>query len=318
MAVGGSTGNGRAGADELTANGHKPSNGSGPGSSSSWSWPAPTTASSIITPLDEDAATPGTWFEPPEPGRTPLLAPALDEPTQRWAVPNGWSPLAPAPAPIEPSVGSATSLGSAGSVADDLASSPPIDASVIDEPPPAPEAPAAAPASVRRRGKPRVRRVTRVVRRVDAWSVLKLSVIFFVTLYVVALTSGLLLWSVAVSTGTINNVESVIETLFGLQTFTFDGRKLFEASWVLGALAVVAGTLLSVTLAVIFNLICDLTGGIRVTVLEEEVQLERPVRAPRRWSRGAADGATDEVSSSVYTTIEQRRDEIDATGNGAV
>jgi hypothetical protein len=47
---------------------------------------------------------------------------------------------------------------------------------------------------------------------------------------------------------------------------------------VLGAILVVAGTGLNVTLAVLFNLISDLMGGVRVTVLEEEVILrQRPV-----------------------------------------
>jgi hypothetical protein len=128
------------------------------------------------------------------------------------------------------------------------------------------------------RRRPRVRKVTRIVRRVDAWGVFKISVIFYVILYVILLVAGVLLWNLANTTGTVANVEGFIRDLFGLKTFEFDGEKLFRASWVLGAILVVAGTGLNVTLAILFNLISDLVGGVRVTVLEEEVILrERPV-----------------------------------------
>ena len=128
------------------------------------------------------------------------------------------------------------------------------------------------------RRRPRVRKVTRIVRRVDAWGVFKISVIFYVILYIILLVAGILLWNLANTTGTVANVEGFVRDLFGLKTFEFDGEKLFRASWVLGAILVVAGTGLNVTLAVLFNLISDLVGGVRVTVLEEEVILrERPV-----------------------------------------
>jgi hypothetical protein len=128
------------------------------------------------------------------------------------------------------------------------------------------------------RRRPRVRKVTRIVRRVDAWGVFKISVIFYVILYIILLVAGVLLWNLANTTGTVANVEGFIRDLFGLKTFEFDGEKLFRASWVLGAILVVAGTGLNVTLAILFNLISDLVGGVRVTVLEEEVILrERPV-----------------------------------------
>jgi hypothetical protein len=128
------------------------------------------------------------------------------------------------------------------------------------------------------RRRPRVRKVTRIVRRVDAWGVFKISLIFYVILYIILLVAGILLWNLANTTGTVANVEGFVRDLFGLKTFEFDGEKLFRASWVLGAILVIAGTGLNVTLAVLFNLISDLVGGVRVTVLEEEVILrERPV-----------------------------------------
>ncbi len=120
----------------------------------------------------------------------------------------------------------------------------------------------------------RVRRVVRVVREIDVWSVLKVGAVFHLALYVVLLVTSVLLWNVAGATGTVDNIESFMES-FGWDTFTFDGGALFRNVGVLGFFLAVLGTGLWVIGAVVFNLIAELVGGVRVTVLEEEV-VERP------------------------------------------
>ncbi len=121
--------------------------------------------------------------------------------------------------------------------------------------------------------RPRMRRVVRVVRDIDAWSVFKVGLVFHLVLYVIALIAMTLLWSVASSTGTIENVENFFES-FGWETFTFDGPSLFANFAAFGLLAALLGTGLWVVGAVVFNLITELVGGVRVSVLEEEVVLE--------------------------------------------
>lgn len=121
-------------------------------------------------------------------------------------------------------------------------------------------------------GKPRVRRVTRVIRDIDPWSVFKVGLAFHLVLYFVVLISLVLIWSVAKSTGTVDNVENFMES-FGWETFKFDGGKIFSSLWVLGLFVVILYTGLWVLAATIFNLITDLVGGVRVTVLEEEVRI---------------------------------------------
>jgi len=128
---------------------------------------------------------------------------------------------------------------------------------------------------------PRVRRVTRVVRDVDPWSVLKVGLVFHFVLYLTLLVASVLLWSVASATGTIDNIERFLES-FGWESFQFDGSALFVNTLVLGLFGVVLLTAMWVLAATVFNLITDLVGGIRVSVLEEEVVL-KPVEAdPRR------------------------------------
>ena len=134
----------------------------------------------------------------------------------------------------------------------------------------------AKPTVVRRR-RPRVRRVTRVVRHVDTWSVFKVALVFNAILYLVCLTAGVLLWNVAYATGTIDNIEKFFEQ-FGWQSFEFKGGELFHNGWIAGLFLAIGLTGLAVLVATIFNLITDLVGGIRVSVLEEEVVERSPAR----------------------------------------
>jgi len=118
--------------------------------------------------------------------------------------------------------------------------------------------------------KPRVRRVTRVVRHVDPWSVFKIALVANVVLYLIVLTAGVLLWNVAYATGTVDNVERFFES-FGWSSFEFNGGEIYHNAWIGGLFLVIGLTGLAVLLATLFNLITDLVGGMRFTVLEEEV-----------------------------------------------
>jgi hypothetical protein len=119
-------------------------------------------------------------------------------------------------------------------------------------------------------GRLRARKVRRVVRHIDPWSVLLLSLGFYFCLFVVLMVSGVLLWSIASATGTISQIEGVIKESFAEKSFTFDGVKLFRASFLGGLVLVIVGSGLNVLLCTLFNLISDLVGGVRVTVIEEE------------------------------------------------
>ena len=118
--------------------------------------------------------------------------------------------------------------------------------------------------------KRRVRKVTRVVRHVDPWSVFKIAIIANTVLYVTLLTASVLLWNVAYATGTIENLERFFES-FGWQSFTFNGGEIYHAVWIAGLFGVLGLTGLTLLFATLFNLITDLIGGVRFTVLEEEV-----------------------------------------------
>ncbi len=127
----------------------------------------------------------------------------------------------------------------------------------------------------------RVRRVRRLVRHIEPWSVLKVSLVFYLCVWGLLVIATRMLWSAADEAGTIGKVESFIEELFALETFEFDTAQIFRI-FVLGGLVLVVGGIgVTVVLVVLFNLISDLTGGVRFTMVEEETAVRQ-----RRLRRG--------------------------------
>lgn len=122
----------------------------------------------------------------------------------------------------------------------------------------------------------RARKVHRIVRHVEPWSVLKISLVFYFCLWVTLLIAGAVLWQVALSSGLVDNVESFIQDIFVLKSFTFDAAQVFRAYAIAGLIMVIAATGFTVLMAVLFNLISDLMGGIRVTVIQEETARPGP------------------------------------------
>jgi hypothetical protein len=125
-------------------------------------------------------------------------------------------------------------------------------------------------------------RTRRVVRRLDPWSVFKVSVIFYVAVYGILLVAAVLLWLAATATGLRDNVEQVIADLIASGKFHFVGSELLRAGAVGGAMLVVFGTAANVMLAVLYNLISDLVGGLSIVVEDRPVRAARTKKPARR------------------------------------
>ena len=134
----------------------------------------------------------------------------------------------------------------------------------------------------RRRVRLQARRVRRIVRHIEVWSVLKVSILFYACLWAVFLIAGFMIWGVAESSGTVGKLETLITELFALDTFTFDGRQIFRGYALGGLVLAIAGSTLNVLMCLLFNLISDLSGGIRITMVEEETVRPTPPRRRRR------------------------------------
>lgn len=141
------------------------------------------------------------------------------------------------------------------------------------------------------RGSFRVRRVRRLLRHIEPWSVLKITLVFYFCIWGLVAISTRMLWSAAEDAGTIAKVEHFVEELFTLETFEFDSGQIMRVFTLGGLVLVIGGTGLTVLLVVLFNLISDLMGGVRFTMIEEETAVRQ-----RRLRHG--DEEVDETGSA--------------------
>jgi len=126
---------------------------------------------------------------------------------------------------------------------------------------------------------PQGRRSRLIIRRVDPWTVLKFSVLLYLSMYFVILVAGIVLWGVATATGVRGNIESFVGQLIASDNFKFEAGQILRSSVIGGALLVMVGSAANILMAVLFNLISDVVGGIGISVEE------RPPRRARRADR---------------------------------
>ena len=110
----------------------------------------------------------------------------------------------------------------------------------------------------------------RVVRTVDALTVLKFSGLFYLSLYTVVLVAAVILWSVASFAGVVDDLEDFAKELFGWKEFGLKPGQILVGSAIGGAVVVLIGTGMNVLAAVLYNLISDVVGGVEVTVIEDD------------------------------------------------
>lgn len=122
------------------------------------------------------------------------------------------------------------------------------------------------------------RRVRRVVRHIDTWSVFKVATIFVACIWGVVVLASLLIWRAAVTSGSVENTEDFIVDL-GFEDFNFNPQQMFEALLSAGAVIAIAAIFFIWLLTVLFNLICDITGGLRITMIEQDLADARKRRA---------------------------------------
>ncbi len=112
----------------------------------------------------------------------------------------------------------------------------------------------------------------------------KIAAVFAACGYVVAMISGYLLWRAADRVGTISGIEGFLQDSGSYDSFQIIGSVVFRVAAI--ALLVLAVVVVAVVVlgAVLFNLISDLTGGIRMTVIDEDLIVaparRRPSSAP--------------------------------------
>lgn len=125
---------------------------------------------------------------------------------------------------------------------------------------------------------PSPRRIRVQVRRVSPWSVLKVSLIFYACLLVVVLVGVAILLMILDAIGVLEPVESFIGD-FGFGTtvgqrgeaqavFEIDMGWVMRTLFLIGAISFALWAAFTMFMALLYNLIADLVGGVEVTLVE--------------------------------------------------
>jgi hypothetical protein len=108
-----------------------------------------------------------------------------------------------------------------------------------------------------------------VVRRVAPLSVLKVSVLFYLSAGLVLLVAGVLLWSGAHAVGLIGNLESFMGDI-GFSDFRLEGDQVLKAWLIVGSVLVVGGSFANLLMAMLYNLLADVVGGVKLLLAEDD------------------------------------------------
>jgi hypothetical protein len=131
----------------------------------------------------------------------------------------------------------------------------------------APRAPKARPVAVA----PRERRFRQTITKVDIWTVLKLSLCFYLSAMFVTLIALVALWVIADAAGVIGSVENFLGDLLSAKDFTFLSGEVLRGAILIALVVVALQVVITVIAASFYNIFAELFGGLEITVREEEV-----------------------------------------------
>lgn len=142
-----------------------------------------------------------------------------------------------------------------------------------------------------------VRRVRRIIRRIDPWTVLKVSLVFNAIVALIFVLGTWVTWSLALRRGIPERIVDIFESL--TLTITIEGELYFRIVVLLAIIGAILATAFMTIGAVLYNLIADLVGGIEISVLEETY---RPAATRTRllpWSATPTGDSRDSEDASL-------------------
>jgi hypothetical protein len=107
-----------------------------------------------------------------------------------------------------------------------------------------------------------------MVRRVDPWSVLKISLVFYSCMLIIAMLANAILWAFIARLGLIQQATEIAGALN--IALTINTGNILQATFLVGVLFVIFLSSTNVFLAFLYNLVADLIGGVRIDLAEDE------------------------------------------------
>lgn len=126
-----------------------------------------------------------------------------------------------------------------------------------------------------------VRRVRRIIRKIDPWTTLKVSAVVWAVIGLAFVLGAVIFWSVLDRAGIPDRlVDFMVEiTLIEEGTNPFANTEQFLRFLIFGSVVNwVLFTGLSVAVAVVYNLVSDVVGGLEIVVLEETLNPVAPAQ----------------------------------------
>lgn len=137
-----------------------------------------------------------------------------------------------------------------------------------------------------------VQRLRRVVRKIDPWSVLKVSLIFNAIMALVFVLGTVVFWAIFVNAGIPQRINE-LALLIGLENgINLEGAVYFRIVLLLSIIGMILLTGFMTLGAVVYNLISDIVGGVEFIVLEETTptgtrpRVSMPIAPARSTPRG--------------------------------
>jgi hypothetical protein len=107
-----------------------------------------------------------------------------------------------------------------------------------------------------------------VIRKVDPWSVLRFSLLFYFCLLLIVLLGSAIIFAILKAFGVIANFEELFTSLE--LNVKISGGAIFKWLFITGVLGTVVWSAITVFGAFLYNLIADVVGGIEVSVSERD------------------------------------------------
>jgi hypothetical protein len=143
-----------------------------------------------------------------------------------------------------------------------------------------------------------VRRVRRIIRKIDPWTVLKVGLVLNTIGALVWVLGVWVAWSIAVQRG----IPEAFVDVFSRLTIAVspDGELYFRVIVMLAIIGVIVMTALMTLVAVLYNLISDVVGGVELIMLEEthEPTHFQPSTPPRPVVHVPATRSTSELTAA--------------------
>ncbi|KAB7790368.1 DUF3566 domain-containing protein [Bifidobacterium leontopitheci] len=122
-----------------------------------------------------------------------------------------------------------------------------------------------------RRGTPRARRMNLSLTHINAWSVAKMSFMLSIAGAIIQVIATLLVWLLMDAVGVFDQLNQIVKST-GLNTGTLDLQSVFSLSTVLSVVTILAivgvvlVTLLATIVALLYNVVSSLVGGVHITL----------------------------------------------------